>query len=78
MSLFSCYGLISKKFSLVDLPKSIWQMCSISEQKLTKLAEENPMAILNFNKNNLTRVFPKATRISSSNYSSLPCFLVGS
>jgi len=45
-----------------------WQMHSFSELKLKKLVRKDLNIIVNYNKNHLSRIYPKGTRYDSSNY----------
>jgi hypothetical protein len=77
LELFGCFGLLSRKFSLSSTSHSIWEMCSIDERKILKLLSESPLGFIQYHQKYLSRIYPKAARISSSNFSTLPSFIAG-
>lgn len=77
IELFSCYGLLSRKFNLNSSMHSVWEMCSIDESKLLKILSDTPLQLILYHQKYLSRIYPKAVRISSSNFSSLPSFISG-
>ncbi|RLN35570.1 hypothetical protein C2845_PM03G17220 [Panicum miliaceum] len=59
------------KGSLVDALKSDpdkVRRLSLSEQQLAKVAEDHGTEIVRFTQRNILRIYPKGTRVSSSNY----------
>ncbi|PAA76624.1 hypothetical protein BOX15_Mlig033595g2, partial [Macrostomum lignano] len=45
-----------------------YECCSIAETNATNLLKESPEDFVNFNKRQLSRIYPKGTRVDSSNY----------
>jgi hypothetical protein len=77
LCLLSCYGLLSCRFNVDDPPESCWQISSIGEDMLTEVLLTRPASFMKYNQRNITRVYPKGSRITSSNYSALPGFIAG-
>lgn len=44
-----------------------WEMCSFSEGKLNKLAERSATKFVKFTQTQMARIYPKGTRMDSSN-----------
>ena len=51
-----------------EFAEPCWKMHSFSEGKLEKLLKKDPEALVKYNKNHISRTYPRGTRISSSNY----------
>ncbi|KAG2382432.1 hypothetical protein C9374_005634 [Naegleria lovaniensis] len=51
-----------------ELSAVCWHQHSFSEDKLKKLVRKDLQAIVNYNKNQSLRIYPKGTRVDSSNY----------
>ncbi|SBS82828.1 phosphoinositide-specific phospholipase C, putative [Plasmodium ovale] len=47
------------------------EICSISENKFTKLIKKNEKDIIRYNQKTLTRVYPSGTRLASTNFNPL-------
>ena len=55
------------KFTNFDDKREIWQMSSFDENKVEQLINDNEKRVLKYHKTNLSRVYPKGTRLMSSN-----------
>lgn len=55
-----------------------WEMSSFSENKTNKILKTQPQAFLGYNTRQLSRIYPKGTRIDSSNYDPVPSWVCGS
>ena len=55
------------KFTNFDDKREIWQMSSFDENKFEQLINGNEKRVLEYHKTNLSRVYPKGTRLMSSN-----------
>ena len=64
------------KFSSFEQERSFWQMSSFEETKALDIFnnETNSKKFLSYNCRNLSRVYPKGTRLFSSNMSRMQCF----
>ena len=62
---------------LFQIPRRYWEMSSIEETKAHQIATNTPDKFIQFNKRNLVRVYPKGTRLLSSNFDPLPMWLMG-
>jgi len=51
-----------------EFAEPCWKMHSFSEGTLEKLLKKDSEVIVKYNKNHVSRIYPKGTRISSSNY----------
>lgn len=60
-----------------EFAEPCWKMHSFSEGKLEKLLKKDPEAIIKYNKNHISRIYPKGTRISSSNYNPMIGWALG-
>eukprot|EP00045_Choanoeca_perplexa_P017717 m.263823 g.263823 ORF g.263823 m.263823 type:complete len:1409 (-) comp17614_c0_seq1:1909-6135(-) len=59
------------KFKSFDQVYRYYQMSSFGEKKLLKLAKHSSPALVKFTRRNLSRVYPRGSRINSTNYD--PC-----
>ncbi|KAH7314628.1 hypothetical protein KP509_21G011800 [Ceratopteris richardii] len=50
---------------------------SLSEQKFSKIASSDPLSVVKFTKDNILRIYPRGSRIDSSNYDPMKAFLLG-
>jgi hypothetical protein len=57
--------------------KEWYKMHSFSELKLEKLAKTNTAALIHFNRTNFSRIYPKGTRFSSTNYDPAQSWVTG-
>ena len=57
------------KFQSFDLPRNYWEMSSLEETKALQFCstQSNSAKFVNYNKTNLSRIYPKGTRLLSSN-----------
>lgn len=61
---------VSKHFKTFD-QAMLWrfnEMASFSETKATKLITKDPKGFISFNRNHLSRIYPRGTRTDSSNF----------
>jgi len=67
------------KFSSFEQERSFWQMSSFEETKAMEIFkdETNSKKFLSYNCRNLSRVYPKGTRLFSSNLDPLPFWTMG-
>lgn len=61
-------------FALQDPRKTFYEMCSFSESKHEKLLEKG---LIIFNLRQLSRVYPHASRLTSSNFNPIPMWNSG-
>jgi hypothetical protein len=54
----------------------IWETLSFSEIKLKKM-EKDIAELIDYNATHLSRIFPKSTRIDSSNYNPMHAWVLG-
>eukprot|EP01017_Pseudomicrothorax_dubius_P004385 TRINITY_DN10866_c0_g1_i1.p1 TRINITY_DN10866_c0_g1~~TRINITY_DN10866_c0_g1_i1.p1 ORF type:complete len:346 (-),score=69.90 TRINITY_DN10866_c0_g1_i1:34-1014(-) len=73
----SILAMISDKFNTKGL-KSIWGIASVDEEKIAKISKTNEKALVDFHKKYFTRIYPKGTRVDSSNYSPVEPWIYGS
>ena len=57
-----------QKIYLCLISEQYWQLCSFSESQALKLAISCPEEYVNHNKTFLSRIYPNAMRVDSSNY----------
>lgn len=57
--------------------KVAWEMISLGEVKVSKLSDKFSDELVKFNKNQLCRVYPKGSRVDSSNYNPITAWNVG-
>eukprot|EP01006_Ploeotia_vitrea_P059870 TRINITY_DN74919_c0_g1_i1.p1 TRINITY_DN74919_c0_g1~~TRINITY_DN74919_c0_g1_i1.p1 ORF type:complete len:760 (-),score=62.07 TRINITY_DN74919_c0_g1_i1:93-2372(-) len=74
-----CVHIRAVKFKSFEEPekKKCWEMKSYAEGKAFKHAEDSPQEYAELNKNMLSRVYPRATRINSDNYEPQTLWAVG-
>jgi len=73
-------GLISVGMNIDKIKESNyqpWDVVSLSESKVTKLYETNREQLIEFTTNSFLRVYPKGTRIDSSNYDPVKSWICG-
>ncbi len=79
---------ITDKCSLLDncpsLPSTVspapgkcWQMSSFGESTATKLSKESAVKYVTYNKVQVSRTYPKGSRVDSSNYDPTPMWNAG-
>uniref|UniRef100_A0A8C1M9J1 Phosphoinositide phospholipase C n=1 Tax=Cyprinus carpio TaxID=7962 RepID=A0A8C1M9J1_CYPCA len=56
------------KFNSFEACKSNYEMSSFVETKALELLKESPVEFVEYNKMQLSRIYPKGTRVDSSNY----------
>ena len=61
--------------SIWSLP--CWKMFSLSEKKVEKLLNQEPMNLIKFNQNHFSRSYPHGLRFDSSNYDPTSSFVMG-
>lgn len=54
-----------------------WEMSSFSEGKIGKFLSKSPLQYVEYNTRQLSRIFPKGSRIDSSNYDPVPAWNCG-
>ncbi|XP_010226342.1 PREDICTED: inactive phospholipase C-like protein 1 [Tinamus guttatus] len=62
-----CKSVQYKDFETSMKSQNYWEICSFSEAEANRLANEYPEDFVNYNKKFLSRVYPSAMRIDSSN-----------
>jgi len=71
--------LSSQTFKSFDtVKKDPWDMCSFAEGKMLKMVEKEPHKFLMYNVDQLSRIYPKGSRVDSSNYNPVPAWTCGS
>ena len=75
-SLANLYSLINCKWNLKDRRLS-WHTSSINEHKITKLCKTHLKELVDFQRKQLTKVYPAGLRVDSSNYNPIPHWNVG-
>eukprot|EP00092_Neocalanus_flemingeri_P024885 GFUD01026985.1.p1 GENE.GFUD01026985.1~~GFUD01026985.1.p1 ORF type:complete len:650 (+),score=151.93 GFUD01026985.1:38-1951(+) len=67
------------KFHGFDVERKCWEMSSFEETKASQFCSSETMArkFLSFNSTNLSRIYPKGTRLFSSNLDPLPMWAAG-
>jgi hypothetical protein len=71
--LLAFYGI---KMSLL-LPRMIWNVSSVTENKFEKLCKEEEDQLQDFLRHYFLRIYPSGKRIDSSNYDPIKCFNFG-
>jgi len=66
------------KFTSFDAGRNFWEMSSFEETKALGFCSNQPDQFLTYNKTNLSRIYPKGTRLFSSNLDPLPMWAIGS
>lgn len=64
----------NQDFALQEPRSSFYEMCSFSESKHEKLLEKG---LLLFNQRQLSRVYPQASRLTSTNFNPVPMWNSG-
>ena len=72
------YGMIGKHMSLDDIFRKVWEISSVNENKIAKFYKINHKEIVDFHKKFLSRIYPNASRIDSSNYDPVTSWASGS
>jgi hypothetical protein len=79
--LYTFIGLISVGFNLDDIMKSNhyqpWDVVSLSESKIMKYFKSDRDKLIDFTCNSFLRIYPKGTRIDSSNYDPVKSWILG-
>ncbi|XP_060068249.1 inactive phospholipase C-like protein 1 [Ylistrum balloti] len=57
-----------KDFELSLQQQKYYEMCSFGESKATMLCRDRPEEFINYNKRFISRIYPKANRLNSSNF----------
>eukprot|EP01017_Pseudomicrothorax_dubius_P050629 TRINITY_DN9620_c0_g1_i2.p1 TRINITY_DN9620_c0_g1~~TRINITY_DN9620_c0_g1_i2.p1 ORF type:complete len:346 (-),score=86.03 TRINITY_DN9620_c0_g1_i2:19-999(-) len=70
-------AMVSEKFSFDGLSK-VWGISSIDEDKILKLAKSNERGLVDFHKRFFSRIYPRGTRVDSSNFSPMESWIYGS
>jgi len=71
------YGMIGCKMHLKN-ERTIWHISSIDENKVVKLYKNHYKELTNFHRKYLSRIYPSASRIDSSNYDPITSWAAGS
>lgn len=94
MNFKKCISMIGKSFTKTSLDEiyqeqngsrqrntssfCAYDIVSLSESKIDKLLKAQEKQLICYHKRFLSRIYPKGSRVSSSNYDPLPAFAVGS
>lgn len=70
------YAMFGIKFNF-KIPRSIWNISSLSEDKIKSLLKNNPHEIVDFCKKYFVRIYPLGTRVGSSNYDPTKAWIAG-
>lgn len=62
-----CQSVQYRDFELSMKSQNYWEICSFSETEASRIANEYPEDFVNYNKKFLSRIYPSAMRIDSSN-----------
>ncbi|KAM7152992.1 inactive phospholipase C-like protein 1 [Macrochelys suwanniensis] len=62
-----CKSVQYKDFVVSMKSQNYWEICSFSEAEASRIANEYPEDFVNYNKKFLSRIYPSAMRIDSSN-----------
>lgn len=62
-----CRSVQYRDFELSLRSQNYWEVCSFSESEASRIANEYPEDFVNYNKKFLSRIYPSAMRIDSSN-----------
>ena len=67
------------KFSNFDDGRNFWEMSSFEETKVMQILEKetSEKQLKKYNQTNLSRIYPKGTRLDSSNLDPLPPWAAG-
>jgi len=71
------YGMIGCKMHLQN-ERTIWHISSIDENKINKLFKNHHKELIGFHRKYLSRIYPSASRIDSSNYDPITSWAAGS
>ncbi len=55
-----------------------WEMCSFGETKMLKLCDKYPAEMIEYNIHQFSRIYPKGSRVDSSNYNPTLAWSCGS
>ncbi|KAL4455458.1 hypothetical protein ABPG74_012610 [Tetrahymena malaccensis] len=76
-----CISMVGVSFTM-DMIKlqsgSIFDIFSLSEEKITYLLKKHEKTLVDYHKKFFSRIYPKGSRVDSSNYDPLPSFVSGS
>lgn len=67
-----------KGFAVARANKNCYQMSSFQEAKATRFLTGNPVDFVDYNKTQLSRIYPNGTRVKSTNYNPQAYWNVGS
>ena len=69
----------STKFRGFEYPRRYWEMSSFEETKALQICSspESRSNFVHYNRRNLSRIYPRGTRLLSSNFDPVPLWLVG-
>lgn len=70
------YTLFGSKMNFTA-PRSVWEISSLSEDKIKNLMKSKPLDIIDFCKKYFIRVYPGGTRVDSSNYDPVKAWTAG-
>ena len=70
------YSLLGGKYNAKAV-STVWEMASISENKINHLYRSDPKAIIDYSKTHFVRIYPAGMRIDSSNYDPCRAWLAG-
>ncbi|CAK71455.1 unnamed protein product (macronuclear) [Paramecium tetraurelia] len=73
----SCISLFNSPFE-INKKRSIWNISSLSEDKVDKIFKEKKVKEVQQHLNNyLVRIYPSGMRVDSSNFDPIPSFILG-
>lgn len=75
--LHECLALFGYKIKKFDRQTKAYEIASFSEKKLQSYLAKDYVNLIEVNKKSFTRVYPKGTRVDSSNYDPIPGFVCG-
>lgn len=59
---------ILRKYYFIPGKNRFYEMSSFDEKQATTLLKEHPIEFVNYNKHQLSRIYPAGTRFDSSNF----------
>ncbi len=71
------YGLIGRKINLKSFA-SVWEIASLNEKRIEIFYRNNLKEMVDYHRRYLTRIYPKGTRVDSSNYNPMIGWATGS
>ena len=75
--LHECLALFGYKIKTFERQTKAYEIASFSEKKLQSYLSKEYVNLIEVNKKSFTRVYPKGTRVDSSNYDPIPGFVCG-